>query len=112
MPRTARNVTWMVTVATLAAMVPTTLLAVPPHTSEGQCADFVVEQYNKDGDEDGLEFGLQDCEDAYAEDAAAAIPINQLQQSQNSELGGGFIILAVPPSSLSSPATESAEPRR
>jgi hypothetical protein len=111
MPRTARNVTWMVTVATIATMIPTTLLAVPPHTSEGQCADFVVAQYNKDGDKDGLDFGLQDCEDAYAEDAAAAIPINQLQL-QKGRLGGGFIILAVPPPSLSSPSTESAEPRR
>jgi hypothetical protein len=51
----------------LTTLTPSPLLAIPPHSSEGECANHVVDQYNTDGDWDGLEFGLDECHDIYAD---------------------------------------------
>ena len=59
------------------------------HDTLGECYDYVVTQYNDNGDEEGLDWGLDNCDDAYAEMAGGTDPHGP---------GGGFIIL--PPASL------------
>lgn len=59
------------------------------HDTLGECYDYVVTQYNDNGDEEGLDWGLDNCDDAYAEMAGGTDPHAH---------GGGFIIL--PPASL------------
>ena len=104
MLRTTLTMPWLLAIATVATLIPSPVLAVPPHSSEGECADHVVDQYNKDGDEDGLKFGLQDCNDAYA------------TEGEDAEVGGALVLLppygSRVPQSLSESSSSSDEPRR
>ena len=65
------------------------------HDTLGECYDYVINQYNDNGDDEGLEFGMDNCDDSYAEMAST---------------GGGLIILA--PTSLSDSSGGAAVPVR
>lgn len=81
------------------------------HDTLGECYDYAVNQYNDNGDEEGLEFSLNDCDDAYAEMVGVPEPIDQLGVKDGTSRGGGFILL--PPASLSDNSDMStALPRR
>jgi hypothetical protein len=127
MLRTTHRTSQLLAAAVISYIITSPLLAVPPHSSEGECADYVVDQYNKDGDEEGLKFGLQDCNDAYAtvddEEEMETSPLNFEHLRAGSSRRTGTLVLLPPygdevPQSLSGGGSSGdtggspSEPRR
>jgi hypothetical protein len=81
------------------------------HDTLGECYDYVVTQYNDNGDEEGLDWGLDNCDDSYAEMVAPA-GIDQLRGTTKGEPIGVPIILGAPSSTEGSGSETSRQSRR
>jgi len=94
----------MLLAAIALAVLPGTAFAGYPypgsdHDTLGECYDYVVNQYNDNGDEEGLDWAMDNCDEIYEAVVVGEAPIGNLGTDQQSSVGGRLIIL--PPASLS-----------